>query len=193
MHAVVVVAILTGLVIFILCIPLDLTLRVDSYPRPAFRARLTWLFGLVRRETTRVPVRRKALERWRRIVRRKELRRVIFGALRSGKTLRGAVRLLEGMIAALRVREFVVDFEVGLGDPADTGMLFAFLGPIVLLLNSVLGGQVCVRPDFTPQPALAGHSYLELRMRPIRFLSPVLRFALSPSGMRTVRAVLTRR
>ena len=38
---------LAGLVIFLLCVPLDMRLHMDVYGKPKFSFKLTWLFGLI--------------------------------------------------------------------------------------------------------------------------------------------------
>ena len=44
---------LAGLIILVLCIPLDATLNIDTSGRPKFRLRLAWLFGLISKELRR--------------------------------------------------------------------------------------------------------------------------------------------
>ena len=102
-----------------------------------------------------------------------------------------SMRLLRDLVTRINIQQIAADLDVGLGDPADTGILFAILGPLALLLNSSLAnGRIGLRPDFTPQPVLVGYSRLEMRLQPIRFVAPLIRFALSRSGMKTARVLL---
>ena len=41
---------LAALVIFVLCVPLDAALNIDTSGRPRLRLRLVWLFGLISKE-----------------------------------------------------------------------------------------------------------------------------------------------
>ena len=47
MCVIVVLASLTAVLIFVLSVPIEMSLRADVYGKPRFRLKLSWLFGLV--------------------------------------------------------------------------------------------------------------------------------------------------
>ena len=183
---------LAVLVILVLCIPVDVGLYVDVYGRPKFRMRLGWLFGLVRKE-----IGKKKPEEEERVVeaapkrRRKKIRaRTIFEILRTKGLLRQVKRLLRDVLRRLQIRDLVADFTVGLGDPADTGLLFAIIGPAAFFLNSSFSHQIRVQPSFEDEAVCEGYLRGTVRVVPIQLVAPGLRFAFSLPTIRAVKRLV---
>jgi len=177
-------------------VPLDVVLHTDVYGKLKFRLRLSWLFGLVSREVTG----RKKPEEKKKVSKGKQKpgegrKRAgdIFGILRTRGLLEQLRCLLSDVLSRFKVRDLLADFRVGLGDPADTGLLFAFIGPATLWLNSVFPCQIRLQPSFEDEAVLEGYSFGEVRLLPIQMVAPVLRFAFSLATLRvTKKLVLTR-
>ena len=53
MWVIITLAGLAGLIILVLCVPLDATLNLDTSRSPKFRVRLVWLFGLISKQLSR--------------------------------------------------------------------------------------------------------------------------------------------
>lgn len=184
MWAIIILASLTAVLIFGLCVPIEVSLRADVYGKPRFQLKLSWLFGLVR---TDLAGRRKPSRK-----RKAKLRDII--AIIEILPTKGLVsqlkRLMKDILSYLKVRNLYADFTLGLGDPADTGLLFAFVGPAASWLSSSLPCQIRVRPSFEDEGTLEGYSYGEVRLRPIQLVIPTLRFAFSLAAMRAAKKLV---
>ena len=184
-----------GLVIFILCVPLDMDFRVHVYGRPKLRLRLVWLFGLVNKELSRE--KKKAREKKEAAEEKpKKKRRAGFGAILEILKVRGLAgqfkSLLRGVMRSFRIGQLEADFKIGLDNPADTGLLLAVIGPVTHILNRSFPHRVRVQPSFT-EAVLEGFSSGNLSIRPIRLVPPLLRFVFSPATVRALkRLVLTK-
>lgn len=181
------------LIVLVLCIPLDLTLHMDIYGRPKARTRLVWLFGLVRKEIRRgekkprekrrvVPEKRKPGEDWGRA-------KTIFQILRTKGLLKRFKRLLKDIFSRLKIRDLRINLRIGLDDPADTGLLFAVIGPATSLLKSPCPHQIRLQPAFT-EAVFEGDLSGVVRLQPIQLVIPLLRFALSLSTIRVLKTLV---
>ncbi len=181
------------LIILILCIPLNVTLLVDIHGRPRFRTRLVWLFGLVSKEIKKGS--KKSAEKSRTVpdkrkpgVRRANAK-VVVQILRTKGLLGQLKRLLKEIFRHLKIRDLSVNLRIGLDDPADTGLLFAVIGPGTLFLKSAFSHQIRLQPAFT-EAVFEGDLSGALRLQPIRLVIPLLRFALSLPTIRVLKIVV---
>jgi hypothetical protein len=161
-----------------LCIPVEAVLNYDSAASPRLRFRVVWLFGLAKREVARTAPR----------VRTRPFRLQTLPGLFPELT-----RLIRDVLARTRVREMSVDIRLGLGDPFATGMACAAAATITPLTT-----LLPARCRFSVQPSFAErvfHAHLQsnLRIRPVRLVVPLSRFALSKAGRRMMRGYFSRR
>ena len=182
------------LIILVLCIPLDLVVRVDVYGRPRFGMKLAWFFGLVRKEIGKGE---KKAEEEKRVVEPKPKRRkrgvgvgTIFETLRTRGLLRQVSRLLRDVLGCLKIRDLAANFTVGLGDPADTGFLFAFIGPATFFLGSSFPHRIRIQPSFEDEAVCEGYLCGTVRVVPIRMVTPGVRFAFSLPAIRIVKRLV---
>lgn len=182
------------LLLLTLAAPVDLVFDLERIDR--FTGVLRWrvLFGLVRlrvelpaaarpgREVPDVPGRaarsREPGQGPMRLVRAylgdSDFRRRVHRLLAD---LRGDVRP-----AALRLR-----LRVGLDDPADTGRLWALLGPLGAIAAARAGADLRLEPDFT-RPVLQWQASGRVRVVPLRSLWVLGAFVLSPATRRAWQA-----
>ena len=189
MWAIAVLASLAVLLVFLLCVPVDMVLHLDKNGRPRLRLRLSWLFGLVSKEITRgkkQPKEKKAKDKQER-GKSRQGRRFIFQILGTKGLLQQFKNLIKGMLSRLKIRNLAVNLKVGLDDPADTGLLFAVIGPIV----SFLPYDITVQPSFTGEATWEGYSRGKIRIRPIQLIPPLLKFIFSPATIRAIKTVVT--
>jgi len=187
---------LAVLIIFVLCIPLDVAFHIDMYGKPKFRLRLVWFFGLVSKE---VKKREKKPEEKKEITkdRRKKKRRTEFRTILKILQIKGLPKqlknLVRGILGQLKIRDLVANFRVGLGNPAETGFLFALIGPVAFFLSSVTAHEIRVQPAFGDEAVLEGFSYGNVRLRPIQLVVPFLRAAFSLATIRAVKTLVLSR
>ena len=192
MWVIAVLASLVILLIVVLCVPIDMVLHADGYGRPKFRLRLSWLFGLVDKEITRgkkQPEGKKEAEIKRKPGKRRWGIRWIFEILKARGLPGQSYDLLKSILSRLRIRNLAVDLRIGLDNPADTGFLFAVIGPALAFLNPRFPHQIRVQPSFE-EAVLEGYSYGRVRLRPIQLVTPFLKFAFSPAAIRAVKILV---
>ena len=180
------------LLLFVLCVPLDIVIHTDVYGKPKFRLRFSWLFGLVSKEMTgkkEKPEKKRKAAKGKKRHRRQDTR-VIFSILKTKGVLRQFQELLKGVFSCLKFRDLVADFKIGLGDPADTGLLFAIIGPAAAILGSSHHHQIRFEPSFSDDAVLQGYSHGTVRLHPIHLAAPFLKFAFSLSAIRVVKTLI---
>lgn len=175
---------LAGLTIFVLCMPVDAALNIDTSVRPKFRLRLVWLFGLVSKEVKRE---KKKPEK-------KRKRRIGFRTISRILRIKGLLRqvkdLVRDVIGQLKIRELAVNLKLGLDNPADTGFLFASIGSITPFLSLPSQYQLRVQPSFYDEAVFEGYLHGVLRLWPIKLVRPFVRFVFSLATLRVVKVLV---
>lgn len=190
MWAVVILCSLIVVGALLLCVPLDMSFRLNVYGRPEFRIRLTWLFDLVSKE---VKSRKKRAEQKEETVERRgrgKRTRAIFKILRTKGLPRQLKRLVKDVLNCLKVRELRVNFRVGLDDPADTALVFGPIGLAMLFLEAYSPYEIAVQPSFDGEAVFEGYSYGAVRLRPIQLVVPFTRFVFSLAAIRAVKMLI---
>lgn len=101
---------------------------------------------------------------------------------------RRVLRLIGDLVRATRPRELRVRARLGLGDPADTGRLWAVVGPLSAAARSLRDADVSIEPEFI-EPALELDVRGRVRLVPLRLLGLAIAFALSPPSIRAWRSL----
>jgi hypothetical protein len=183
---------LVALAVFFLWVPLDIVLDIDVHGRPRVLVSYSWLFGLVKRERTGLKEKSRKERPARRRRRRPEIG-LAYRVLKVRGLLKNTARLAKATLGSFQWTGLAADFRIGLGDPADTGMLFAVLGPATAFLGPAVFENVSLQPAFEEEVVVEGYSRGRARLRPIRLVPPVLRFTFSPPTARAAWTVLRAR
>ncbi len=183
---------LLALLVALLAVPLTVVFSVHRLEETRAFVRFRWLFGLVRFRF-RVPRPAKARKRppaapakkakpakrkkkkWRAgavvsLIRQPHVRRRVHGFGRD-------------MLRAMHARDLVLRLRVGLGDPADTGRLWAMIGPVAGMAQNIRNVAVRIEPEFV-DPVLEVESHGRFRLVPIQFIALTAAFVLSPTMLR---------
>lgn len=190
------IALLIGLVVLIFLafyIPLDMTFRMEADGRLKFRMRLFWFFGLVRKELgkKKKPEEQSIVADAKPKPSKKGIgTEALLKILRTKGLLGRLQSLVRDIIRCLSMKEFEANFRIGLDDPADTGFLFALIGPATLFLGSAWGQQIRVTPSFEDEVVFEGFMYGTVRLRPIQLIPPFLRFVFSWPLMQVLRILV---
>jgi len=191
--------VLLAVLLLLLSVPVQLAIRscgIDGYNT---ELSVRWLYGLIRfqvsldtfadsqssERTDDNPNRRIWLKnRCERKIGRKKKSESVF---RSRLFYRRLFRLAMELLRAIHFREFSLRLRLGLDDPADTGRLWAWLGPLNATLQAVQHWQVNIEPDF--MNAVVDY---DLRSRivfvPLQLVAVLVRFVLSLSLLLQVYA-----
>ena len=180
-------AIIIGAVIAVLCIPIKLLFSFDSEEEPSFRFRPSWFFGIIGREGSG-QCRKSAGER--RGASTGFSAGVLWKIIQREKVLEGFLRFIRDVYRVCRFKDIDADMRFGLGDPADTALLFAAVGLPAKFICSSLPYRVNIEPAFSEEALIAGHFYLVLRLRPVQITVPFLRLCLS-MGIPNLMGIMT--
>ena len=180
--------IIAGIVLFVvlvLSIPVDMVLDLEATERAGTKMRVGWLFGLfwkdIRGRRRKKPVKKE----------RKDFMSFL-SVLRVRGLPEGILRLIRRMFGRIKVGQMDVDIRLGLDDPADTGMIYSVLWPLLVPVNPFGPVNFRVEPIFD-EPAFETSLHGRIRVYPIQMVGPVLRFIFSPTGFRAIRTMVVSR
>ena len=185
--------IVAGIVLFILIvfsIPVDMGFDVGGPEAARSRMRVGWLFGLLGKEFGRR--RKKPKEKASKRKKKKRSAKPFLSLLVTKGVARGLLKLFRRILSGVRVRHLDARLRIGLDDPADTGMLYSALWPVLVPLTYNSSAKVRMELSFE-EPALDLTARGRIRVFPIQMVWFVLLFALSPAGLRAMKRMVMRR
>ncbi|NIP74047.1 MAG: DUF2953 domain-containing protein [Gammaproteobacteria bacterium] len=176
----------------LLAVPVDLAFSVRHHQgRQKGGGTLEWLFGLVRLRLGKPEVPTRAVperpEARRHRGKRGGARRMLAMLRTEGFGWR-LLRLAQEILRRIRVQSLDLDVRLGLDDPADTGRLWAVIGPLAALLSVPAVARITIEPEFGSE-VLEMHGEGRIRVIPIELLFVMSAFVLSPSTLRALRAM----
>jgi hypothetical protein len=201
------------LLLLLLAVPLELAFRFEGIEPLNGQVVLRWLFGLVRfriavpgagkrrpaegeeppsapqpagKGAQRPPGRPRGSERER------KGRPNVLALLREAELRQRCVRLLSDVMSAAHLSELKLRVRLGLGDPADTGRLWAIVGPLGLLARRLRNADVRIEPAFM-EPVLEFQAQGRSRLIPLQLLALAIGFVLSPVSVRAWRTLMPTR
>ena len=98
------------------------------------------------------------------------------------------LRLVRDLWRAVDRQNLQLHLRIGTGDPAETGQLWALLGPISGMLQNLADGRVRVTPEFV-EAVFDFDGSGRLRVIPLRILAIAAGLMLSPPIWRGLRAM----
>lgn len=187
---------LTGLLIFLfvvialLAIPLALEFRV-GWPNDARNEIvLVWARGLVRTAIPTGDPSNASKKGGARSGHKKRGRRkpVNFLAVIRQRTFRQRLyRFAKDLWHSITREELLVRARIGLGDPAETGQLWAIVGPVSGALAAVKGATIVIEPDFV-DAAFEFDGSGRLSLIPLQVIVTLIGLLVSPAIWRGIRA-----
>ena len=182
---------LAGL-IAILSIPFDILCRLEVQEQPKFNARLSWLFGLLKKD---IKAKKKPAKKKEKKKPEKSGRglRVAWKIIRTEGIFKQLKRLVKSILRSFKIRELRVDFKVGLDNPADTAFLVGIFNFPLLFWKPSFPHEIDVRADFESESILEGCAQLKVRVLPIQIIVAFLSFLFSWSSIKAIRIVVMTR
>ena len=194
------VAVIVGLPLLLLAVPVKVAFRVARAEAFSGKIAIHWMFGLLH-VFVRIPEARQAphLAAPSKPEKPKKLNQ---GRSRSRSRSRSnalalfwqadfrqrVYRLVTDVWRAAHLHRLRLRMRLGLGDPADTGQLWAVLGPLSALAQGLRGADVHIEPAFM-ESVFEFHARGRLRVIPLQFLALALAFVLSPVCIRAWRSL----
>jgi hypothetical protein len=185
-----------SLIVILLAMPVTVMYQFSWQETPTADVRLNWAFGLVRADVSpnrtgpkrsnqkaagkKDPGRRKSTRRKARIV----------NGIRQPMFRRRILRFVSDVWHAIEKKNVKLRVRLGLGDPADTGQLWAALGPLSGMLANSRDIRVAIEPDFL-DATLDVEGSGTIRVVPMQLVIIVLGLLVSPPIWRGVLAMRT--
>lgn len=194
---------LTGFLIFLLLVigllamPLTMSYRLSWKQSFSGDLKLSWAFGLVQTEassdtaklrTNDAEVPEQKAGRSERSFGRKAN---VLAALRERSFRRRIIKFFSDIWLAVRKTNVRLLVRLGLGDPADTGQLWAVVGPLTGMFAGITGVTIAMEPEFI-ESTFELDSSGTLRLVPLQLLYVALALLLSPAFWRGVLLMRTR-
>lgn len=190
-----VIAALMGLLVLTLAVPVDLSFRLRGIEAFAGRITVRWLFGLVRFRfdlprqgaSTTPDSEGEADTEKARPRRDGDRARANFLAVIRQPAFRSRLyRLVKDLARAAHLQQLGLRLRLGLGDPADTGRLWALMGPINAAAQDLRNAEVRIDPEFM-EAVLEFDAHGRVVLIPVQLVALVVSFALSPQAVRAWR------
>lgn len=199
-NALLAIAVLLALLLLLLAVPVDVAFRFERIEEFKGHVAIRWLFGLIRfhidvpnavksarphpkPEPVAAAVRKKPAARNGRLN--------VLAALGQAAFRRRIYRFARDLLRAAHARQLFLHLRLGLGDPADTGRLWGFVGPLAALAQSLRNANVHIEPEFM-DPVLELRTHGRFMLIPLQFLALATAFALSPASIRAWRTLKRR-
>lgn len=189
----VVAGVLLGLLV-LLAVPVEAAFRLEGIEAFTGEIAIRWLFGLVRIRIPIPAVRERAAkptverEAAGKRPRRKGRPGRVLAVLGQTAFRRRAYRLVGDLVRAAHLGQLRLWMRLGLGDPADTGRLWAVVGPLSAAAQGLRGAEVRIEPEFM-DPVLEFRAQGRLLVVPLQVMALAVSFALSPPSIRAWRTL----
>ncbi|WPC67072.1 DUF2953 domain-containing protein [Rhodoferax ferrireducens] len=188
----VILAIIVGLPLLLLALPIDVAFRVEGIETFNGQIAIRWMFGLVRFRARIPGLSKPAREPQAAKVRVKPDKRSsrpnVLALLRQAAFRRRVYRLATDLVRAAHLHRLHLRMRLGLGDPADTGRLWALVGPLNAVAQNLRNADVRIEAEYL-DPVFEFQARGRLLLVPLQFLILAIGFALSPASIRAWRTL----
>ncbi|MDH5638310.1 MAG: DUF2953 domain-containing protein [Nitrospinota bacterium] len=171
------------LIVALLAIPVEIAFNIQRRETFHIAVSIGWLFGVIRTPLPNNGSKPSSGQRKEKKGRKGGRGRKALSVARNSRFRRRVIRLLRDILGAIRMPGFTLRARLGLGDPADTGMLWGFVGPLVAVLTDVRSAVICIEPEFMYE-LFEFDCRGKVRVIPIQFVYIAILFILSPITIR---------
>jgi hypothetical protein len=191
------IAILSGLLVLLFAVPIDLAFRLQGADPFSGHIAIRWMFGLLRHQiqlhdfSERQSPHHGTEADKAKVHAKREKRGAgakVLAVLRKAAFRRRVYRLARDLVRAAHLHELDLRMRLGLGDPADTGRLWAFVGPLNAATQNLRNARVRIEPEFM-DAVFEVEAQGRCRLIPLQFLALAVAFALSPASIRAWRTL----
>ena len=197
MWVVIVLVSLATIATIFLCIPLELTLRASTEDKSKFSLKIIWFFGLIIKDLSqskKKPVKNavakiedKSANNW------LQQLKMALEILQTKGLLKQLRNFVVRTFKIARIRELAANLKVDLENPADTGLLFAVIAPLNLLVNHFVSYPIKIEPSFTGESLVSGYLNCSIRLLPIQMAVSVALLAFSLPALRVAKKLVSNR
>ena len=189
-------AIFLSLIVILLAIPVTLTYRLYWKQTLSANIRLKWAFGLVRADVSpdsavaKVEKPGAASRKTDRSGKSQARSANFMAAIRQPSFRRRITRFVSDVWRAIHKKNVRLLIRMGLGDPADTGQLWAVFGPVSGMLAPLRDIRIAIEPDFV-DTTFEVDSSGTIRLIPLQFAILALGLLFSPPMWRGIMLMRT--
>lgn len=195
MGAVPVLLVITLGLLVLFALPLDVAFRVEGVEALHGQITIRWMFGLVRFRIripgVSEPPQAPKVSPQAATVRAKPEKRSrthLLAVLRQAAFRQRVYRLVADLLGAVHLHRLRLRMRLGLGDPAETGRLWAMLGPLNGLGQNLRNVDLQIEAEYI-DPVFEFQAQGRLLLIPLQFLILAIGFALSPASIRAWRTL----
>jgi len=188
---------LLALLLVLLAVPLSMSFSITRDQALQGHARFRWLFGLVKFQANfpgelaaekpeKKPHSRKL--KTTKTTKTSNNTQGVVTLFKQSDFRQHITRFIRHMLRATHAEDLYLRLRIGLGDPADTGMLWIVMGPLSAMMKNIQSMQIDIEPEFI-DAVLELESHGQFRLIPLQFIALTLAFILSPTSLRAWRAI----
>jgi len=183
------IACLLALLIALLAIPLSMRFSFTCHRSVQTYVHFHWLFGLIKFQA-HFPNEASSIKREKAVPKEKskphkEMNNAgdFLVLFKQSIFRQHIVKFIKNMLRASHAQDFYLLLRIGLGDPADTGILWAVIGPLSGIMKNLHNVKIEIEPEFI-------NSVLEVESRgyfhlvPLQFIALTIGFIFSPTTIR---------
>lgn len=182
------------LLIALLAIPVTLSFKMTWQQNFQSDVRLLWLFGLVRARIpitpTSSPKENKPAKKGHHPKRFSSKKQNAFSVVKQKAFRQRMSRFIRELWHSIQKKDVNLRLRIGLGDPADTGQLWAFVGPVTGMLSNVPETSINIEPDFYDS-TFEMDSSGNIRLIPLQLIYLAAGLLLSPPVWREIIKMCT--
>lgn len=191
-----VVAVILLLLIALLAIPVTLSFQVSWKEVFQKEVEILWAFGLVharipldqaKSEPQKSAIDNETIERIDKQSRNKNKFFAIFWQIKLRKRI---FKFISDLWLSAQKENLRLRICIGLGDPADTGQLWAIIGPIAGILSNVQTASIEIEADFL-ETVLEFDGNGKIRIIPLQIIYLTIALLLSPQLWQGIRQLRT--
>lgn len=163
--------------ISMLCMPMRISVMFDTHNRPAFFFKAALFDGLLPVISTAEPRRKKPTKQRAKAASPKSRapRRQDIAAF-APRMLRELPKLVSKVVSRVKLEGVDAKIRFGLSDPANTGIVYGALIPLLQLIGVTERSNIVLHPDFGHE-VFDGRGHIGARFVPIALIAPMLGFA----------------
>ncbi len=192
-EAMLIVALLLAVLVALLAIPLSLSFSLTRLQALQGYVHFRWLFGLVNFRAN-LPTKKSATEAEQSSRKQKSHRassnrnsRDLIAMLKQSAFRKHMMKFIKNLLRATHAQNLYLKLRIGLGDPADTGMLWAVMGPFSGMLRNLQSMRIDIEPEFIDE-VIEVDSHGQFHLVPLQFIALMIGFILSPTTIRAWRS-----
>jgi hypothetical protein len=173
------------LLVVILAIPFEVIFKVQRNQETQSDIAIRWLFGVVRFPVAKEPSEKVAARKTnkKKAQKKPKTKQANFRAIKNlflnARFRYRLIKFIKDIFKSIHIASFYLRIRLGLDDPADTGRLWAYLGPAVVYLSNASNTAIQLEPDFQLETFNYDGSG-KIRIVPLQVIFTVLAFILSP-------------